>query len=55
MPADRDTWAPMSVPAPMAIQCSPNTDPGGKAVTEPGPNAANRWPAGVSAVIAPAR
>ena len=45
----------MSVSSPIAIQRSPKTDPGGKAAIEPGPNAAKRRPAGVSAVTTPAR
>src|SRR5580704_3089326 len=55
IPADRVTKAPMSVSSPTVIQRSPKTEPGGKAAIEPRPNAANRCPAGVSAVTAPAR
>ena len=46
IPADMVTRAPIRVSAPMAIQRSPNTDPGGKAAIDPGPNAANRRPPG---------
>src|SRR5579864_4889186 len=55
IPADRLTNAPMRVPSPTVIQRSPNTEPGGKAAIEPRPNAANRRPAGVSAVTTPDR
>src|SRR4051794_12886704 len=54
IPADMVTSAPMMVPSPMTIQRSPNTEPVGKAADEPRPNAANRRPAGVSAVTIPA-
>src|ERR1700683_4604174 len=54
MPADRVTREPMSVSVPTAIQRSPKIVPGGKATSDPAPNAANRWPAGVSVVVIPA-
>jgi hypothetical protein len=41
MPADIDTWAPTSVPVPISIHASPNSDPGGNVISDPGPNAAN--------------
>src|SRR5580692_8284315 len=55
IPADRLTNGPIRVSAPIAIERSPNTAPGGKAAIDPRPKAANWRPAGVSAVTAPAR
>ena len=55
IPAVRLTNAPMRVSAPTVIQRSPKKVPVGKAAIDPWPNAANRRPAGVSAVTAPDR
>ena len=54
MPAEIDTCWPTTVPEPISIHASPKIAPGGNASTEPGPNAANLRPAGLSPVTAPA-
>src|SRR5215470_10705951 len=55
IPALRLTWGATRVPAPSSIHRWPYRGPVGKPITEPGPNDANPRPAGVSAVILPAR
>jgi len=55
MPALRLTRAPIIVPVPISIDRSPYRAPVGNPMTDPAPNAANGRPAGVSAVITPAR
>src|ERR1700742_4900535 len=54
VPAEIVTCWPTTVSAPISIHRSPKIAPGGKTSTDPGPNAANRRPDGLSAVTAPA-
>ena len=55
MPALRLTCAPIIVPVPTSIHRSPYRAPVGNPMIDPAPNAPNARPAGVSAVITPAR